>query len=102
MKKTITILGSTGSIGKSTIDIILKNKSSFNVLLLVANKNYKTLYKQAIKLNSKYIYINDKSKIKKLEKLIDNKKIKIVYDFDHISKIFKKKKDITMNAISNI
>jgi 1-deoxy-D-xylulose-5-phosphate reductoisomerase len=41
MKKTITILGSTGSIGKSTIQIILKNKSKFNVLLLVANKNYK-------------------------------------------------------------
>ena len=102
MKKTITILGSTGSIGKSTIDIILKNKSSFNVLLLVANKNYKTLYKQAIKLNSKYIYINDKSKIKKLEKLIDNKKIKIVYDFDNISKIFKKKTDITMSAVSGI
>jgi len=102
MKKTITILGSTGSIGKSTIDIILKNKSNFNVLLLVANKYYKTLYKQAIKLNSKYIYINDKSKIKKLEKLINNKKIKIIYDFDHISKIFKKKTDITMSAVSGI
>ena len=102
MKKTITILGSTGSIGKSTIDIILKNKSNFKVLLLVANKNYKTLYKQAVKLNSKYIYINDKSKIKKLEKLVGNKKIKIIYNFDRIFKIFKKKTDITMSAVSGI
>ena len=39
MKKTIVILGSTGAIGKSTIKIILKNRSKFNVLLLVANKN---------------------------------------------------------------
>ena len=91
MKKTITILGSTGSIGKSTIQIILKNKSKFNVLLLVANKNYKSLYKQAIQLNSKYIYINDNKKIKKIEKLIGKKKIKIIRRFEDLDKIFKKK-----------
>ncbi len=91
MKKTIVILGSTGSIGKSTIQIILKNRSKFNVLLLVANKNYKTLYKQAIQLNSKYIYINDNTKIKKIKKLIGKKKIKIIHSFDDLDKIFKKK-----------
>ena len=53
MKKSIVILGCTGSIGKSTIDIIKKNKSKFKVLLLVANKNYRKLYKQAVKLDSK-------------------------------------------------
>ena len=67
MKKTITILGSTGSIGKSTIEIILKNKKKFKVLLLVANKNYKELSKQAIQLNSKYVYLSDKTKIEKLK-----------------------------------
>jgi len=102
MKKTIAILGSTGSIGKSTIQIILKNKSKFNVLLLVANQNYKTLYKQAILLNSKYIYINDRSKIEKIEKLIGGKKIKIIRSFEDIDKIFKKKIDITMSAVSGI
>jgi 1-deoxy-D-xylulose-5-phosphate reductoisomerase len=102
MKKTITILGSTGSIGKSTIQIILKNKSKFNVLLLVANKNYKSLYKQAIQLNSKYIYINDNKKIKKIEKLIGKRKIKIIRRFEDLDKIFKKKIDITMSAVSGI
>ena len=102
MKKTIVILGSTGSIGKSTIQIILKNRSKFNVLLLVANKNYKTLYKQAIQLNSKYIYINDNTKIKKIKKLIGRKKIKIIHSFDDLNKIFKKKIDITMSAVSGI
>ena len=34
MKKKIAILGSTGSIGKSTIDIIRKNKKDFEVILL--------------------------------------------------------------------
>jgi 1-deoxy-D-xylulose-5-phosphate reductoisomerase len=102
MKKTISILGSTGSIGKSTIQIILKNKSKYNVLLLVANKNYQELCKQAIQLKSKYIYINDLSKLNKIKKIIGKKKIKIIYNFDDINKILKKKIDITMSAISGI
>ena len=102
MKKTITILGSTGSIGKSTIEIILKNKKKFKVLLLVANKNYKELSKQAIQLNSKYVYLNDKTKIEKLKKLISKKQIKIIYNFKDIKKVFKKKTDITMSAVSGL
>ena len=102
MRKSICILGSTGSIGQSTIEIILKNKSKYNVLLLVADKNYKKLYNQAIKLNSKYIYINDKTKIKKIEKLVGNKKIKIIHNFKDINNILKKKIDLTMSAVSGI
>ena len=45
MKKKIAILGSTGSIGKTLIDIIDKNKKNFEIILLTANKNYKTLLK---------------------------------------------------------
>jgi 1-deoxy-D-xylulose-5-phosphate reductoisomerase len=102
MRKSICILGSTGSIGQSTIEIILKNKSKYKVLLLVADKNYKKLYKQAVKLNSKYIYINDKTKIKKIAKLVGNKKIKIIHDFKDINNILKKKIDLTMSAVSGI
>ena len=45
MKKKIAILGSTGSIGKSTIDIIRKNKKNFDVILLTTNNNYNELIK---------------------------------------------------------
>ena len=102
IKKKIIILGSTGSIGKSTVEIIKKNPSNFNVLLLVSNKNYKLLYKQAVQLKSKYIYINDKSKSFLLNKLIKNKKIKLLKNFNEINKIFKKKIDITMSSISGL
>ena len=43
MKKKIAILGSTGSIGKSTLDIIRKDKKNFDVVLLSANNNYKKI-----------------------------------------------------------
>ena len=53
MKKKIAILGSTGSIGKSLIEIIKKDKKNFKVILLTANTNYRELYKQAKLLNVK-------------------------------------------------
>ena len=47
MKKKIAILGSTGSIGRSTLEVIKKDKDSFNIILLSANENYKKLINQA-------------------------------------------------------
>ena len=43
MKKKIVILGSTGSIGKTTFNIIKKNPKDFNVLLLTTNTNVKEI-----------------------------------------------------------
>ena len=40
MKKRIAILGSTGSIGKTLIEIIKKDKKNFDIILLTADKNY--------------------------------------------------------------
>ena len=75
MKKKIAILGSTGSIGKSLIDIILKNKNEFDVILLTANSNDKLLLKQANRLNAKNIIINDKLKFHKINKKKNSFKI---------------------------
>ena len=55
MKMKIAILGSTGSIGKSTLDVIRKDKNFFEVVLLSANNNYKKLIKQAKEFNAKNV-----------------------------------------------
>ena len=47
MKKKIAIFGSTGSIGKSLIEIIKHDKNNFEIILLTANKNYSKLLNQA-------------------------------------------------------
>ena len=70
MKKKIAILGSTGSIGKTLIEIIDKNKKDFEIKLLTANKNYKTLLKQTKKFNVKNIIITDKKTYEKVKKKI--------------------------------
>ena len=46
MKKKIAILGSTGSIGKTTVDIIKNDKKNFEIILLTSNDNLKKLNKQ--------------------------------------------------------
>jgi len=60
MIKKIAILGSTGSIGKQTIDIIRKDKKNFKILLLTANNNHKLLSKQIKEFNVKNVVITDK------------------------------------------
>ena len=60
MKNKIAILGSTGSIGKSLIKILKKDKDNSNILLLTANKNYKELFgDQASTLLSVYEHKHD-------------------------------------------
>ena len=53
MKKKIAILGSTGSIGQTTCEIIKKNKKDFKVVLLSTNNNVNKIYKQALLLDVK-------------------------------------------------
>ena len=60
MKKKIVILGSTGSIGKTTLKIINNNQNDFIVDLLSTNTNYKKVFNQASKFNVKNILIHDK------------------------------------------
>ena len=47
MKKKIAILGSTGSIGVNTLNILKRDKKSFEVNLLTTNKNINKIFKQA-------------------------------------------------------
>ena len=60
MKKKIAILGSTGSIGKSTLEVIKKDKKNFDIYLLTANNNYKELIKQAKEFKAKNVLIKNR------------------------------------------
>jgi len=102
MKKKIAILGSTGSIGKTTIDIIKKDIDNFDVILLTANNNYRKLVKQAKELKAKNLIINNKKQYLNLKNKFKNKKINIYNNFHNLNKIFKKKIDYTMCAISGL
>ena len=99
MKKKIIILGSTGSIGISTLSVVKRNIKSFEIILLTANKNYKKLAQQAKQFNAKNVLIRDKRYHLKLVKLLKRKNTNVYSGDVSISKIVKKKVDFTMSAI---
>jgi 1-deoxy-D-xylulose-5-phosphate reductoisomerase len=99
MKKKICILGSTGSIGKTTLEIISKNKKDFNVVLLSGNNNVKLLISQAKKFKPKYIYSNNLRSKEKIKIYCKNNKINFIDDLSLLKKV---KFDITVAAISGI
>ena len=99
----IIILGSTGSIGKSLINILEKDKKNFEVVLLAVNKNTKELLKQVTKFKVKNVIISDLTHFLKFKKKFRNKNINIFNDFESLNEILKKKNiDYTMNAITGL
>ena len=102
MKKKLAILGSTGSIGKTLLNIVNQDKKKFEIKLLTANENYKKLLKQAKKFNVKNLIITNEKSFLLLKKLNKNKKIKIFNNFDCLDKIFDKKIDYVMSSIIGI
>ena len=61
MSRTLTILGSTGSVGAATLDVVRANTDAFTIHALTAQKNVETLAKQAIAFNAKIAVIGDES-----------------------------------------
>ena len=96
--KKIIILGSTGSIGRQTIEIIGKNKKNFKIILLSTNKNINILSKQIKKFNVQNVIVTDINSFKKIKKKF--KKINVFNNFEKLDKIIKSKADYTMSAIS--
>ena len=92
MKKKIVILGSTGSIGKTTLKILKKERNKFDIKILSTNKNIYLAVKQAKYFNVKNIIVSDYKKY--LEAKIKFKKLSINFynKFSVIDKILKKNK----------
>jgi len=97
MKKKIAIIGSTGSIGKSTLDVIKKDKKNFEIILLTANNNYKQLIKQAKEFKAKNVLIKNQNHFLKVKNSL--KKIRVFSGNVPLNKIYSGKLDYTMSAV---
>ena len=102
MKKKIAILGSTGSIGESTLKIIKKDKKNFKVNLLTTNKNINRVFKQAKEFKVKNIIISDFNSYIKAKIKFSKSKINIYNDFSSLNKIIKKQNDLIMSSITGL
>ena len=100
MKKKILLLGSTGSIGKSTLNIIRNYKTKLEIVALSTNKNIKLIIKQSREFKVKNLIINDFKSYKKILNYRLNKKIKIFNNISDFLKNNKTKFDISIIGIS--
>ena len=78
MKKGIAILGSTGSIGKQTLEVVSIFPSSLNVVALAAKDEVDTIVEQIKKFSPRLVAVENEEVKKKVEAKLANSKIKIL------------------------
>jgi len=100
--KTITVLGSTGSIGKSTVDLLEANPERYRVLALVANSSAEALAAQAIKLRAELAVCSDTAMHKPLAAALAGTGIRMACGPDAVLEAARMGADWTMAAITGI
>lgn len=99
--KKITILGSTGSIGTQTLDVVRKNKDKFEVVAISANSSVDLLLEQILEFNPKYVAVYNEESAKKLKNMIPNNiDIEVLSSMEGLVKICELKEvDIVLTAV---
>ena len=74
--KNISILGSTGSIGKQALDVVRHNREKFKVVALSANKSIDMLVEQIEEFRPELVSIGDEKSASQLQKRVNQRGIK--------------------------
>jgi 1-deoxy-D-xylulose-5-phosphate reductoisomerase len=98
-RKSVTILGATGSVGKSTLDLILRAPDSFDVLALTAKSDVEGLAQAARAANAKRAVIADEAKAKALASALNGSGIETAAGEDAVIETARMAADWTMAAI---
>ncbi|KZN55739.1 hypothetical protein N474_14425 [Pseudoalteromonas luteoviolacea CPMOR-2] len=96
----VVILGASGSIGTSTLDVIARNKARYSVFALVAGSNVDVILKQALEHKPKYIVMQDERAALSLREQLSNTSIEVLSGTDSMCDIAAHNDvDIVMSAI---
>ena len=75
--RSVTVLGSTGSVGCNTLDLIARNIDAYAVEALTANTNATLLAEQAIRFRPKLAVIADESQYSNLKRKLSGTEIRV-------------------------
>lgn len=95
----ISIFGATGSIGKSTLDLVFATPSAFDVIAVTAEKNADELAEIALKTNAKYAVIADETHHSTLKNLLHGTKTIVLSGKQGLLEAAKIHVDIVVSAI---
>ena len=77
MSKRIAILGSTGSIGTQTLEVISRNPDQFEVEVLTANNNIELLIEQAKRFRPNVVVISNSCHFDQLNDALKDEPVKV-------------------------
>ncbi|GIT61735.1 MAG: hypothetical protein Ct9H300mP20_15620 [Gammaproteobacteria bacterium] len=102
--KKVAILGSTGSIGTSTLNVIEANPDVFSITLLAAQSNIDSIFEQSKKFSPNYLYLNDDSSSSQLRSKIDsiNLNTTVVDEEDYLKILASDEVDIVVAGIVGV
>lgn len=99
MGKTVSILGSTGTIGQNTLKCLAQHQENFSVTALVAGENVELLARQAKEFRPKLAVIANSSLYAELKNLLQGTGIKAAAGEDAVIEAASAGADVTMSAI---
>ncbi|MCS7280903.1 MAG: 1-deoxy-D-xylulose-5-phosphate reductoisomerase [Desulfobacterota bacterium] len=95
MKKKVVILGSTGSIGKSTLSVIEAQKEKFEIVGLSCKENVKALNRQIKKVKPKFVCVFDEKK----KRFVRDENCTVLTGMEGLIEMIHTNPDIVVNAI---
>ena len=99
-KKSIAILGSTGSIGTQTLEVIEAHSENFEVEVLTANNNAELLIQQAEKFRPDVVVITNEEKYEQVFSALDPLDIKVYSGIDSVASVVTMEKiDVVLTAL---
>lgn len=88
-KRSIAILGSTGSIGTQTLDVVSRHRDLFDIDLLTANNNADLLIKQALEFEPNNVVICNKEKYNVVADALRNSDVKVFAGIESVNELVK-------------
>ena len=97
--RSVTILGSTGSVGTSTIDLIERNPSDYSVEAITGNSNAALLAEQALKLRPRFVAVGNPQSYRDLKEALSGSGIEIAAGPDAVVAAAERPADWVMASI---
>lgn len=88
-KQGICILGSTGTIGVNTLDVVNRHADKYNVVALTANQSVEKLYQQCIEYSPQYAVLVNQDAAQKLQEKLESTDVntEVLYGVESLDKV---------------
>lgn len=98
-RRKVTILGSTGSVGRQTIDLIARNPDAYETVAITANKNVAALAEQAVALKAHMAVVADERRYQELKESLIGTGIKVAAGAKAVVEAAEAESEWVMSAI---